>query len=217
MFKPNYAADILYPTLRNRGRRSLVWSFLTRRSRYLHPLPQVEAVCSINARHDSGVQTVKISQIRGSAGRSQDFDRDFNLLRSHNKGRWLRVAEAQQRGTTLPLVDLIQIGDIYFVNDGHHRISVARAFAHFLRLANIAEQHHRVRRRREYQLERNQPFQRGSADHEFGRWIEAGTPMSRLEEALRSLRIELVLTCSSPRIRSYRFAVERAPLRSSSR
>lgn len=128
MFKPNYAADILYPTIRNQGRRSLIWSFVTRRSRYLHTLPEVEATCSINARHDVGVQTVTINQIRGSGGRSKDFDRNFNLLRSHNKGRWLRVAEAQQQGTTLPLVDLIQVGDIYFVSDGHHRISVARAF-----------------------------------------------------------------------------------------
>jgi len=128
MFKPNYAADILYPTIRNRGRRSLVWSILTRRSRYLYSLSEVKAACSISACHDVGVQTVKISQIRGSGGRSKDFDQEFNLLQSHNKERWLRVAEARQRGMTLPLINLIRVGDIYFVSDGHHRISVARAF-----------------------------------------------------------------------------------------
>jgi ParB-like chromosome segregation protein Spo0J len=31
------------------------------------------------------------------------------------------------RGVTLPPVELIQVGDTYFVVDGHHRISAARA------------------------------------------------------------------------------------------
>lgn len=128
MFKLNYAADILYPTIRDRGRRSKVWSLVTRRSRYLHTLAEVEAACSISASHEVGVQTVKISQIQGSGGRSKDFDRDFNVLKCHNKQRWLRMAEARQRGTILPIIKLIQVGDIYFVSDGHHRISVARAF-----------------------------------------------------------------------------------------
>jgi len=68
-------------------------------------------------------------------------------------------------------------------------VSVARAFAHFLRLANIAEQHHRVRRRRVHRLARDRGFQRGSADSEFARWIEEGTSVERLEASLRSLHI----------------------------
>jgi hypothetical protein len=65
--------------------------------------------------------------IRGSESRSSDFDRDFNPLHDHNRRRWLNVAAARQRGKALPLVKLIQVGDVYFVRDGHHRISVARA------------------------------------------------------------------------------------------
>ena len=41
----------------------------------------------------------------------------------------MSVAIARSRGDTLPLVELIQLGDDYFVRDGHHRISVARAFS----------------------------------------------------------------------------------------
>jgi hypothetical protein len=40
---------------------------------------------------------------------------------------WLSVAVARQRGKSLPPVKLIQVGDVYYVQDGHHRISVARA------------------------------------------------------------------------------------------
>ena len=127
MFKPNYAADILYPTIRNRGRRSRIWSTLTRRSCCLLDLAQVERTCRVSARHAVGVQTVRIDQVQGSGGRSNDFDQSFNPLKSHNRERWLHIAEAQQRGTALPLVQLIQVGNIYFVSDGHHRISVARA------------------------------------------------------------------------------------------
>lgn len=75
-----------------------------------------------------GVQTVPVSQIRGtsSQGRVQDFDADFNLLNPRNEARWVSVAAAWQQGK-LPPVSLIQVGNTYFVQDGHHRISVVRA------------------------------------------------------------------------------------------
>jgi len=70
---------------------------------------------------------VSIDQICGSESRVHDFDADFNPLQENTKGRWLSIASAMQRGRQLPPVILIQIGESYFVRDGHHRISVARA------------------------------------------------------------------------------------------
>jgi hypothetical protein len=70
---------------------------------------------------------VPLRQIRGSAGRSHDFDAVFHPRQGRNKGRWLRIAVARQMGTYLPPVELVRIGDAYFVRDGHHRISVAHA------------------------------------------------------------------------------------------
>jgi len=66
-----------------------------------------------------------MAQIRGSEGRSREFDAYFRPLQTHTKHRWVNIAVAQQEGQPLPPVELIQIGDVYFVRDGHHRISVA--------------------------------------------------------------------------------------------
>jgi phosphoenolpyruvate carboxylase len=73
-------------------------------------------------------------------------------------------------------------------------VPVARAFAHFLTLANIAEQHHRVRRRREYVREPGTPPQRGSFPETFARLREGGVGADALYEAVASMRIEIVLT-----------------------
>ena len=73
-------------------------------------------------------------------------------------------------------------------------VPVARAFAHFLALANIAEQHHRIRRRRDYARDPAQRPQPGSCADLFARFRAAGRSPGALAEAVRSLRIELVLT-----------------------
>jgi phosphoenolpyruvate carboxylase len=73
-------------------------------------------------------------------------------------------------------------------------LAVARAFTQFLNLANIAEQHHRVRRRRDYQRDAGAPPQRGSCDDSFGRLVAAGLSPGRLREAVCSMRVELVFT-----------------------
>ena len=73
-------------------------------------------------------------------------------------------------------------------------VPIARAFSHFLTLANIAEQHHRVRRRREYLRDGSAPPQRGSCDETFARLLGAGVTPDALHAATTSLRVELVLT-----------------------
>jgi hypothetical protein len=110
------------------GQLGQIWSRLTGRSGRLLDLSAWRAAGRLLGGRSAGIRTVPISKIRGSEGRSEDFDREFHPLRLHNQGRWLSVATARQRGVVLPPVELIQIGDIYFVRDGHHRISVAKAF-----------------------------------------------------------------------------------------
>ncbi len=73
-------------------------------------------------------------------------------------------------------------------------LTVARAFAHFLGLANIAEQHHRIRRRRDYLRTPDQPPQRGSLAESFRRLLGAGVTPEELHAAVGSLHVELVIT-----------------------
>jgi hypothetical protein len=127
LYVADQVTDSLYSRARGRARWGQLWARLTGRSRRLLALEETKTTSSVRARSQAGVRTVPIDQIRGSEGRSQDFDGDFNPLQDHNKRRWLSVATAWQRGRMLPPVELIQAGDVYFVRDGHHRISVARA------------------------------------------------------------------------------------------
>jgi phosphoenolpyruvate carboxylase len=73
-------------------------------------------------------------------------------------------------------------------------LPVARAFSHFLTLANIAEQHHRIRRRRFYERDPQALPQIGSCDETLGRLRRAGIPPDTLHAVVVGLRIELVFT-----------------------
>lgn len=73
-----------------------------------------------------GIAAVPIAQIRGSENRSHEFDDRFYPLYGYSEERWLSIAHAMLRDQALPPVELIKIGEIYYVRDGHHRVSVAR-------------------------------------------------------------------------------------------
>lgn len=124
------ATQNLYHRALDRGQQRLLWSMLTGRSRSLLHLASVEACCGVRSCCNVGLRKVPIAQIRGSEGRAGDFDCDFNPLQKHTQDRWLAIAAARRQGRVLPPVALIQVGDVYFVRDGHHRISVARALGH---------------------------------------------------------------------------------------
>lgn len=73
-----------------------------------------------------GVRAVDPEEIVGSVGRRGDFDRQFLPLRASAGERWKRVDLAFYRDKVLPPVSLYKLGDAYFVEDGNHRVSVAR-------------------------------------------------------------------------------------------
>ena len=117
-----------YRAARLQAQLGRIWSTLTGSSRSLLDLDAVRRERTVRGAHHAGTRTVPIHQIRGSLGRCEDFDTNFNPAKSHSQWRWLNIATARQKGVALPLVDLIQVGDTYFVQDGHHRISVAKAW-----------------------------------------------------------------------------------------
>jgi hypothetical protein len=74
-----------------------------------------------------GMQVVPINLIIGSEGRYRDFNKAFLPRRNHLRARWTRVDKAHLENVTLPPIQLYEIGGVYFVRDGNHRVSVARA------------------------------------------------------------------------------------------
>ncbi|MDE6068237.1 MAG: transcriptional regulator [Treponemataceae bacterium] len=74
-----------------------------------------------------GMKTVPVASIVGSEGRYNDFDNMFFPKKSHLKNRWESIDRAHLQNTILPPINLYEIGGLYFVRDGNHRVSVARA------------------------------------------------------------------------------------------
>jgi hypothetical protein len=99
---------------------------LTKGENELLPYDEVRKHLPIRGQHDIGLQQVPISQIVGSLGRYRDFDRAFLPLQKRTKDRWVSIDKAQYEEVGLPPIETYKIGEVYFVKDGNHRVSVAR-------------------------------------------------------------------------------------------
>jgi hypothetical protein len=73
-----------------------------------------------------GLETVRIDQIAGSLNRYHQFDRAFFPTKDETAARWQNISRAFYEDISLPPVVLYKVGQVYFVVDGHHRVSVAR-------------------------------------------------------------------------------------------
>lgn len=116
----------LYERSLNRARWKKFVGRLHGELRRLEELGCFQTVVRLSGRHAEGVRAVALDQIHGSVDGAATFDRDFYPLSDRTRNRWVRVATAILQGKPLPPVELIQVGERYFVMDGHHRISVAR-------------------------------------------------------------------------------------------
>lgn len=76
--------------------------------------------------HDKGVQEIPLDAIVGSVGRFKDFTRDFLPKNDNVQERWAGVKTAVMEMKGMAPIDVYKTGDIYFVIDGNHRVSVAR-------------------------------------------------------------------------------------------
>ncbi|MFZ1755714.1 MAG: hypothetical protein WBO46_27340 [Caldilineaceae bacterium] len=73
------------------------------------------------------IESVPLEKIVGSVGRYYDFTREFLPRSNVNSQRWAKLDAAFHSMEGVPPVDLYKLGDVYFVRDGNHRVSVARA------------------------------------------------------------------------------------------
>lgn len=74
-----------------------------------------------------GTKVISLDAIVGSVDKERDFDRRFRPTSARSRQRWERLARASRTGEIIPPIDVYQVGDYYFVSDGHHRVSVARS------------------------------------------------------------------------------------------
>src|SRR6201999_1807153 len=117
-----------------RARRRAVASQLAARLRgepddvrMVLPYEEVVAALGFESERRIGFRVVALDTIVGSVDRAREFDRSFRPTSGRVRSRWEHIAAMMRRGESLPPVDLLRIGEIYFVRDGHHRVSVARA------------------------------------------------------------------------------------------
>jgi len=99
---------------------------LTGKSNELLPFDEVRQALPFRGQRDIGLQEVALDKIVGSVGRYRDFDRAFLPIQRQTTERWVNVSKARYNEVALPPVELYKIGEVYFVKDGNHRISVAR-------------------------------------------------------------------------------------------
>lgn len=103
-----------------------IWTLLANQKNTLLSYDEVKEKLRLGGPIHRGIRTVEIARIVGSVNRYRDFDRAF--LPAHNRiaDRWQRIDRAFYEEVSLPPVVLYQVGEVYFVVDGHHRVSVAR-------------------------------------------------------------------------------------------
>src|SRR5215208_3543612 len=118
----------------SRARRSRLLADIARRLRrepddvgLILPFEEVVEALGRSGQHDLGLRIVPLDSIVGSVDRTVDFDRGFRPTSQRLRSRWERIAAAQRRGEAMPPVSLYRVGDLHFVRDGHHRVSVAKS------------------------------------------------------------------------------------------
>ena len=95
-------------------------------TRPLLSFDEVRRAARLEGQSYTGLKDVPIADIRGSVGRPNDFDASFLPVKPQMRKRWAQLDEAMRRGDAVPPIEVYHLGDVYFVKDGHHRVSVAR-------------------------------------------------------------------------------------------
>ena len=103
-----------------------VWGTLSRQRATLLSYDDIKEKLHIGGPIYWGIKTVRVDQIAGSLNRYHEFDRVFLPASDTLAERWQRVNRAFYQEISLPPVVLYKVGQVYFVVDGHHRVSVAR-------------------------------------------------------------------------------------------
>jgi uncharacterized ParB-like nuclease family protein len=130
-----------FDAARYRAFRRAVRAALTRRARRMISLDRVLEAAGWEGQADRGIQEIPLDRVVGSAGpaKTRDFDPAFLPVSRRLRDRWARVYTAMVEGGEVPPVDVYQVGENYYVIDGHHRVSVARSLGRDSIAARVTE------------------------------------------------------------------------------
>ena len=120
-------ANDLFESSWRQGQIKRLWAWLQGQSRQLPLLSDIEAQYTDVPVRELGLRPIRLDQIIGTQGKIS-FDKDFLPLQRRSKNRWVSVAVAVLTdATSLPPAEVVQVGEQYYVGDGNHRVSVAKA------------------------------------------------------------------------------------------
>ena len=118
--------DSDYSTARTKALFNSLRARLARRPNRLLSYDEIKDKLHLGGSVYGGIHSVPVKSIVGSVDRYRDFDRVFLPAQAFTSDRWKAINRAFYRDEALPPVKLYQVGNVYFVLDGHHRVSVAR-------------------------------------------------------------------------------------------
>jgi hypothetical protein len=118
--------------------RSVVGWF-NKSSNHLLPFDEIRRVLPVQGQYEMGVRQIPLEKIIGSVGRYNDFDQSFLPRHRHTSSRWINIDIANRRDINLPPIEVYKVGEVYFVKDGNHRVSVARERGQAFIDANVIE------------------------------------------------------------------------------
>src|SRR5258708_3256521 len=114
-----------FQTARTQAFWQAAWAFLTGKSIDLLSFEEVRQRLRLRDERYLGLQEIEIDKIVGSVGRYKDFTRSLLPRTNSVRSRWQRL-DAMARGTEgFPPIEVYKVGEVYFVIDGNHRVSVA--------------------------------------------------------------------------------------------
>lgn len=126
---------------RSQASLQLLLARLTGKSIDLLPFDDISRKLRVSGGSDQGLQDIPLDAIVGSVGRYADFTRNFLPRREGDRDRWARVKAVMSdpANTGMDPIDVYKIGDVFFVKDGHHRVSAARQLGARYIQANVNE------------------------------------------------------------------------------
>lgn len=114
-----------FEDVRRRSQINRLWERLMNRRKTLLPFAPIHRGLFYPSGIYQGVREIPVRLIVGSLERASEFDRDFRPLHTNQRERWANMWALHAQKGWEP-ISVHQIGGLYFVEDGHHRTSVAR-------------------------------------------------------------------------------------------